>query len=127
MNEFGNILDEGLKRCKFCKSTLSKAEQAKQYCDACDKSLKEGTVKDYNKQAAKLYPAHPYYDRDTTDKDPRKDFDDSFKELKGVNDKLKKELEDGKSSKIYVDKTEEEEDAFENKPGRLGTIQPNWS
>ena len=76
--------------------------------------LSEGTLKDYNSQAVKQYPAQPYYDRDKTDETPRKDFDDSFNELKKVNDKLKAELEGGKSSKIYIDKTEEEEREFEN-------------
>ena len=61
------------------------------------------TVKDYNKQAAKLYPAKPYYDRETTDKDIQDEFDSNLIDLKKFSLKLKKEVEKGVNPKLHID------------------------
>jgi len=61
------------------------------------------TVKDYNKQAANLYPAKPYYDRETTDKDIQDEFDSNLADLKKFSTKLKKEVEKGVNPKLHID------------------------
>ena len=69
----------------------------------------------YNGIPVQQYPADPYYKVDVTNKYEKEEFDSQFKELRKFGDKLKKELEGGeKSSKIYIDQSEEEEAEFEN-------------
>lgn len=61
------------------------------------------TVKDYNKQAAKLYPSKYYYDRETTDNDIQNEFDSNLSDLKKFSVKLKKEVEKGVTPKLHID------------------------
>jgi hypothetical protein len=73
------------------------------------KNIREGTVADYNKQAAHQYPEKPYYNRDTTDKDIQDEFDSNLTDLKKFSTKLKSEVEKGVNPKLHIDGESAEE------------------
>lgn len=65
----------------------------------------KGSVNDYNKITVKQKDY--YYDRETTDLPAQKAFGDMLADLKKVNLKLKKEIEDEKKVKIDIEKSKE--------------------
>lgn len=60
-----------------------------------------GKLKNYNEIPVKQ--REYYYDRDVTDKDLQKDFGDMLSDLKGMNDKMKKEADREETPKLNID------------------------
>lgn len=69
-----------------------------------DDKEKKGVINNYNQIPTTVMDY--YYDKDETDKKLRKDIGDNLVNLTIVNNKLKKELDAEKKTKVEIEKPE---------------------